>query len=510
MSTRTATRALALGGLAIAAALVVGSAGLVAFTAGTAAAQPATTRPTAEGPAGDAADAPGERDPAGDDSAGDDSAGDDPAGDDPAGDDPAGDDSGGGGADGPPEGAGALVARAREEAAKGDRGRAIRTLEEGAERFGRRADIHWLLGILYRDTGRLAKAERSFRKATELDPTLAWAWADLAAVLERQGANREALEAANKAVVLDPEDVGMKADRAIIRYRLGQLDEALADAAWAVDRAADDPHLAVDYALMLLTRGTADDRRRALELLTLARAMLPDDNSVALAHAQGLLAAGRSLPAKKAYTALLERNPRQAWANYGRALLAWRTGDFETARKHGERARSVLPHVFTERAHNKRQYFSADAKPFLRWLDGELAPPGTRKESPPTPPLPGPVSIEKVDVIGRCERSRVLSQLQTVASPVASCFGDRAGRLEVRFSISSGHTVATGRVGAGVAEDVDKCVLAIVDQLSFPQDASCRVQAAWSRRLGALEAALPQVLTPDLQAPTLRADPSPP
>ena len=417
----------------------------------------------------------------------------------------------------PPADEGAvLIARARAEATKGDRGRAIRTLEEAEKAFSDRAEIHWLLGVLYRDTGRLAKAERAFRKATQLAPEMAWAWSDLAAVLERQGANREALEAANKAVALDREDPGMRADRAIIRYRLGQLDAAIEDVEWATEHQSDDAYLAVDHALMRLTRGKPADRRRALELLTLARAMLSDDNAVALAHAQALLAAGRTLPAKRAFDALLQRNPRQAWANYGRALLAWRAGDFDRARIHAKKARSVLPHVFTSRAHNKRQFFAADAKPFLRWMDGELAVPGSKqagkKDKPGVSATLGdrPVAIERVDVVGRCERARVMSELQTLDHGVTSCFGDHTGQLEVRFSISSGRTTGASRTGESLSQEADQCVLRLLKPLVFPKEANCRVQTTWSRRLSALPTNRPNVLQPDMLAPKLRAEPDHP
>ena len=38
-----------------------------------------------------------------------------------------------------------------------------------AKRYPKHAKLYWMLGILYRDTGRISKAERALRKAVKLD-----------------------------------------------------------------------------------------------------------------------------------------------------------------------------------------------------------------------------------------------------------------------------------------------------------------------------------------------------
>ena len=77
-----------------------------------------------------------------------------------------------------------LEARAIELGERSNRGRAIEFLERALKLTPKRGRLYRLIGVLYRDTGRIAKAERSFRKATRLAPDDALAWADLAAVLE--------------------------------------------------------------------------------------------------------------------------------------------------------------------------------------------------------------------------------------------------------------------------------------------------------------------------------------
>ncbi|MDP6945205.1 MAG: tetratricopeptide repeat protein [Myxococcota bacterium] len=369
-----------------------------------------------------------------------------------------------------------LEAQALELGRRSNRGRAIEFLERALKLEPKRGRLHRLLGVLYRDTGRLAKAERSFRKATRLDPRDALAWADLAAILERSGSHTEALKSIDRAVALSPKDAGMRADRSIIRYRLGQIDAAIDDGVWAVERLPDAPRLTLDVALMRLTRGKRADITAALAMLTKARAILNDDPAVALAHAQALMVAGRVQPAIQAYEALLTRNPRQAWANWGRGLLAWRESHWDRAKKHGRKARQVLPHIFTSRGHNRRQFFAKDARAYLRWLDDELEPSVQSKSIPG-----GPAVLEHLKVRGGCKREAIRKSLKAIMPPIRACFGERAGRVEVRFTVARRQAKAVNRASGGVSRDGDACILRAVRKATFPKEASCRVVAAWNR-----------------------------
>lgn len=378
--------------------------------------------------------------------------------------------------DAEPLSAAELETRAIELGERSNRGRAIEFLERALKLTPKEGRLYRLLGVLYRDTGRIAKAERSFRKATRLAPDDALAWADLAAVLERSGTHKEALKAANRAVALSPKDAGMRADRAIIRYRLGQLDAAIDDGSEALRTLDDAPRFSADVAMMRLTRGRRDDVTAALALLTRARAVLATDASIALAHAQALLASGRSKPALEAYALLLKRNRNQAWANWGRGLLAWRAKDWDVARRHGRQARKVLPHVFTEKGHNRRQFFAKDALPYLRWLDDELA------AKAPKPLIPGgPAVLESLKIRGDCERPPLREALHAVLPSLRACYGERAGRIELRFTAGAGKAKAVRRSGVGVSRDVDTCILGLVRRAALPKQATCRVEVSWNR-----------------------------
>ena len=369
-----------------------------------------------------------------------------------------------------------LERRAIELGERSNRGRAIEFLERALKLEPKRGRLYRLLGVLYRDTGRIAKAERSFRKATRLSPKDPLAWADLAAVLERSGSHKEAIKAANRAVALSKDDAGMRADRAIIRYRLGQLDAAIDDGVAALKGLDYAPRFEADVAMMRLTRGRKDDITAALSLLTRARAMLKSDASIALAHAQALLAAGRSEPAEQAYDGLLKRNRNQAWANWGRGLLAWRVSDWALAKEHGRQARKVLPHVFSEKGHNRRQFFSKDAIAYLRWLDDQLAADQANKRSPG-----GPAVMESLKVRGACERGEIQEALDKRLPALRACYAEHVGRIEIRFSTKEGAAQAVTRSGKGISRDVDTCVLRLLRASSFPDKTTCRVEVAWNR-----------------------------
>ena len=384
-----------------------------------------------------------------------------------------------------------LETRAIELGERSNRGRAIEFLERALKLAPKRGRLHRLLGVLYRDTGRIAKAERSFRKATRLAPDDALGWADLAAVLERSGSHKEALKASNRAVALAPDDPGMRADRAIIRYRLGQLDAAIDDGVEALRSLESPPRFSADVAMMRLTRGRRDDVTAALALLTRARAILTADASIALAHAQALMVAGRTKPALQAYELLLKRNRNQAWANWGRGLLGWRAKEWSLARQHGRQARKVLPHVFTGKGHNRRQFFAKDAPAYLRWLDKELT------DKPPLKRIAGgPAVLESLETRGGCERSAVRGALHTALPPLRACFGEHAGRIEVRFTAGDGAAKSVTRSGVGISRDVDTCILRIVRRVALPKQATCKVKVSWNRPVQPHNATLvPQATT---------------
>lgn len=366
--------------------------------------------------------------------------------------------------------------------ARGDLAAAIRVLQTARIAQPDSPRIEWMLGRLYAETGSARQAEASFRKATLLDTQLGEAWADLAATLERRGAWRDALLAANRAVALLPSDAGVHADRAIIRYQLGQLDAAIADAVQATQLGAPDPDQLTDHALMRLTRGRDGDAEEATMLIGKARTLAPLDDMLTLAWAQAMLAAGRTEPAAATFEMLLARNPRAAWASYGRGLCAFRSSDYDRAREAGRVARSVLPDQFTATAYDRRAFFSKDDRAYLTWLDDAL-------RHPPTPPSAsalapaGTVQIQQLMLRGDCTEATVRPALETVGESLAACFGGSAGLLGVRFRVASTRA-ADIEITSPSAEGLDaSCVARVLASVTFVRSAHCVVEARFNRAM---------------------------
>ncbi|MGM0578030.1 MAG: tetratricopeptide repeat protein [Myxococcota bacterium] len=433
------------------------------------------------------------------------------------------------GPDAPPKAPAYVQKQARKLVARGDRGAALKLIEEAREGYPRDPHVHWMLGRLYAETGRRSQAESSFRKAVELNDKHALAWSDLAALLERRGAHDEALEAADRAVTLSPDSAGMRADRAIIRYRLGLLDAAISDMEQANRKIRRDPDLLLDHALLRLSRGQRHDTDKAVALLTVATRLAPRDPIFDLAWAQALLADGETKQAADAYDALLEDHPRLAWAAYGRGLAAWRQGDHARSKRLGALARSVLPRTFTASAWSRRRFHARDARAYLRWLDARLEEGAAARgddgpaegedregedregedreeerssRSASARPAGAP-RIERLEVTGACEREEAARALRSVREEVTTCYGDHTGRAGFRLEARDAEVRVVARLGTVLDESSDRCLWRVVEGLSLSTDGRCVVEVTWNRRVRRLPTVAP-LEVPDPRPPALR------
>ncbi len=418
----------------------------------------------------------------------------------------------------PPAGEATDPERARAQASaladSGNRRRAIQVLEAARERFREDARIHLMLGVLYREGGQRGAAEASLRKATEADPQLAPAWGNLAALHEWQGRYEEALIAATRAVSLAPDDAGYRHDRAIIQYRLGHVEAAAEDGERALELAPGDVRIQTDVGLMLLERRRPGDPMRALELLQRAAAARPEDDELALARAYALLAADRTRAAIEAFDVLLERNPRQAWAAWGRAIAAWRERDPERARDLAKIARTVLPHVFgggDARRTTGLHLTTADAGAFVRWLAAEAPSPPPRAPdtvtpaqiptvAPPRRAATGRVRVESLNIEGSCERGAVLERLREAAATAEPCFdGPGSARQIVTLRIERGRVRPSPQDAQARAAPAERCLRDRIAAYRFPAGMKCSARAVFN--VLALDAG------PRVTPPTLRAEP---
>jgi Flp pilus assembly protein TadD len=361
----------------------------------------------------------------------------------------------------------------------GKQSAALSILQAARRRHSKSAELHWMLGVLQRTSHQMRHAELSFTRAVELDPKHVHARADLAMVLERRGAYAEALTSINRAASLAPSDPGIRADRAIIRYQLGQFDAAVNDMERAAKILKDDPDLALNHGLMLLARGKKGDFDQALKVLRRAQRYAPDSPLVQLAYAQANLAAKRDQAALAAYDRILDKNPKQAWANWGRGLVAFRSKDFDAARIYGTAARESAAASFTLAVHNRRNFFSSDAKAYLRWLDEHVT---KTSAKPPALAMRKAPSLTRLIIAGGCRRAPTKARLNTERGRISKCFGSHLGTIDVRVSLTEGAVSEAEQTGGGVTKGVDLCVLKVMEKASYPPKATCTIRVSWERK----------------------------
>lgn len=363
---------------------------------------------------------------------------------------------------------------------EGKQSAALSILQSARRRHSKSAELHWMLGVLQRTSHQMRHAELSFTRAVELDAKHVNARADLAMVLERRGAYSEALAAINRAASLAPSDPGIRADRAIIRYQLGQFDAAVSDMERAAKILKDDPDLALNHGLMLLARGKKADFDQAIKVLRRAQRYAPDSPLVQLAYAQANLAAKRNQAATAAYDRILDRSPKQAWANWGRGLVAFRSSDFDAARAYGTTAREAATASFTLSVHSRRNFFSSDAKAYLRWLDEHIGATARRAPTPALAMVKAP-SLTRLTIAGGCRRAPTKARLNTERGRISKCFGSHHGTIDVRVSLDKGAVSEVEQTGGGVTKGVDLCVLKVMEKASYPSKATCTVRLSWGR-----------------------------
>lgn len=84
------------------------------------------------------------------------------------------------------------------------------------------------LGTVYRGLGETARAERSLRRAIELDDGLVAAWSNLGMLLQSTGSHTEAVAALQHALRLDPSSVAAKVNLATALHESGMRQDARA------------------------------------------------------------------------------------------------------------------------------------------------------------------------------------------------------------------------------------------------------------------------------------------
>lgn len=175
-----------------------------------------------------------------------------------------------GAADAPPEDApvaeassGSLV-EAIEAIEAGEFERARAMLDELLLTRGTSPQVHYYQGVALQNLGSNEQAIEHFEKALELNPKLAEATLNLAAVLLDEGRADEALPLIENSLLAEPKQPAMLYNRALALSSLGEVDKAAEAFAQAVTAMPQDMAIRYGYAEALLR---AKDRQGARKIL---------------------------------------------------------------------------------------------------------------------------------------------------------------------------------------------------------------------------------------------------
>jgi eukaryotic-like serine/threonine-protein kinase len=194
---------------------------------------------------------------------------------------------------------------------------AVRELKQALEQSPGHYWSLFLLGICHTQQGQYALAEGDFSACVHLWPEFAWAYFNRAIVLQHLGATAEALDDYNAALARDPKLTDAHLNRGLLLLEQQRADQALADLDAVALEGRDDAALHASRGVALEALG----QTRAAEA-AFARARERDPN-----HVNSLLAYGFAISsrcpedAQRAFVRVLEQQPRNPRAWYGRAML---------------------------------------------------------------------------------------------------------------------------------------------------------------------------------------------
>jgi tetratricopeptide (TPR) repeat protein len=193
-------------------------------------------------------------------------------------------------------------------------GGAAAALARGVEEYRRslamsadRAESHFNLGNLERQTGRPAEAEAAYRKAAALDPTFVPATVNLADLLAAQDRHYEAERILREALRRQPQSPDLEHALGLVLVRRQDLRGALPHLAAAARLRPADVRYAYVHAVALHDSG---DRAGALRILERALAIRPADADVLEALAAYSREGGDEAAARRYAERLAPSGPR--------------------------------------------------------------------------------------------------------------------------------------------------------------------------------------------------------
>jgi tetratricopeptide (TPR) repeat protein len=214
-------------------------------------------------------------------------------------------------------------------------------------------DAHRLLGHIYlrnlgepRDGGANAAGKESLQKAIEhfealarLNPSDADSYVILGRLYKLNNQPAKAEEAFKKILTSDPSSRNAISN-------LAQLYTDQGDYAQAIELLTKIPDSDMDGPLLVMLAeayGQSHNFDKSLETFQKALARDPDNQDIRRAYASGLIAAGKTDLARQELQSVLKADPEDGQSYFSLSQLDQQEGQFDSARRDLERARTLLP-----------------------------------------------------------------------------------------------------------------------------------------------------------------------
>jgi len=219
----------------------------------------------------------------------------------------------------------------------GDPRGAISALSRTIQSADATAEMHYLLGLAYRDIDRVADAQRSFEKAIAMSPALIPAREELADLYSTHTRRADLLDQLQLLSGLDGNRVEREVVVALAEAKAGRTEPAIVTLGTALDRTPDDPRIYQALGLVWLQDAEARNDRfalnKSLEALERAAAGGNAGSETMTLFGRALLRDGQVDRAEKVLRTATTRFPVEPTSFFYYAAAAERLKHFDAARK---------------------------------------------------------------------------------------------------------------------------------------------------------------------------------
>jgi tetratricopeptide (TPR) repeat protein len=228
--------------------------------------------------------------------------------------------------------------------------KAIKELNQAVRLNPRDYWSYFQRGMCFKEIGEYTQAAADFGTCIGLWPEFAWAYFNRGYVLHQIGKRENAYEDYTDALRRDPDFANAYINRGLVCLELKQWSKALSDYDYAARLGRDDAALHAGRGIALEGLGRSRDADAAFETAFARLEMAPADVRTRIRWTYGFAVAAR-LPekAQQAFELVLQENPDQPEALYGRGMLLVEQKHSEEALKYFNRAIEVAPHFIEPR-----------------------------------------------------------------------------------------------------------------------------------------------------------------